>query len=192
MRRNRVSDFSSRSKGTVRRVDTRAAAQHAVHTAPRTIRTRNTVCGFIREAAAATIAHAACVSMSSLLAFVGHLSALQHPIQAVASQARCHTERRRLRTLHHREVDRDLTRLSAHVSDRHAIAVPLANLTQQRDGIVVVAKAHGLAGCERIERAENSGVAKALGDAARVEGVELVGLEMEVCGGHWFRDTRSW
>src|SRR5690606_29855773 len=78
------------------------------------------------------------------------------------------------------EVDDDLPRLALAILDRHGVAVTGAHLVQQRQRIVVVDEPHGLAGPERVERAEDGRVTEALRDPARVERVELVGRKVQV------------
>jgi hypothetical protein len=58
----------------------------------------------------------------------------------------------------------------------------LRQLVEQRQRVVVIDEAHGLAGAQGIERAENRGMAKALGNAARVKGVDGIGGEMNMHG----------
>ena len=72
--------------------------------------------------------------------------------------------------------------IARHVRDLDGVSIPSTELVEQGQRIVIVAEAHGLAGAERVQRAEDGGVAKALGDAARVEGVQLVGLEVQMAG----------
>lgn len=58
-------------------------------------------------------------------------------------------------------------------------AIAFLQLAQQRQRIVVVDEAHRLAGLQRIERLEDRGVAKALADAARIEGMDLLNERVE-------------
>ncbi|SBT09167.1 hypothetical protein PROAA_310012 [Candidatus Propionivibrio aalborgensis] len=56
-----------------------------------------------------------------------------------------------------------------HIIDADALSVARLQLTEQWQWIVIIAKAHGLAGHQRVKRAKYGGVAKSLGDAARIE-----------------------
>lgn len=58
------------------------------------------------------------------------------------------------------EIDHDGTGLTLHVRYLHPAAIARLNLAQQRQRIMVVDKAHRLAGGERVKRAKNSRVAK--------------------------------
>jgi len=49
-------------------------------------------------------------------------------------------------------------------------AVARTELVEQRQRVVVVDEAHGLAGMQRIERAENRGVAEAFGEPRASKG----------------------
>ena len=51
-----------------------------------------------------------------------------------------------------------------------------------RQRIVVIDEAHGLAGTQGIQRAENGGVAETLGNAAGIEGIDRIGGKMNVHG----------
>ncbi len=82
------------------------------------------------------------------------------------------------------EIDRDGAGLALAVFDRQGFAVARLKLVEQRQWIVIVDEAHGLARMQRIERAEDRGVAKALGDAARVERVDRIRGEVSVNLGH--------
>ena len=82
--------------------------------------------------------------------------------------------RRSLRTELDGEVDDDVARLARNVVDADLVAVALLNLAEQRQRIVVVDEAHDLAVLERLERTEDGGMAEALGNAARIEGVNSV------------------
>ena len=72
------------------------------------------------------------------------------------------------------EVDDDVARLAGDVVDADLVAVALLDLVQQRQRVVVIDEAHDLAVLERLERTEDGGVAEALGNAARIEGVNSV------------------
>lgn len=73
------------------------------------------------------------------------------------------------------EVDDDFARLARDVGHLDAVAEVLPDLFEQGQGIVVVAEAHYLALAQRVEGAEDGGVAEALGDTARVEWVDAFG-----------------
>ena len=77
-----------------------------------------------------------------------------------------------LRSGHHLEVDHDLARRALHILDTHGRAKVAVDLRQQGQGIVVVAKAHSFAGAQRVQRAEDGRVAKALGNAARIKEIK--------------------
>jgi len=79
-----------------------------------------------------------------------------------------------------REIDNDQPRLALHVIDRDVIAVALLQLLQQRQRVVIVGEAHGLARVQGVERAEDRRVPEPLGDAAGVERIELVGAKMQM------------
>ena len=72
------------------------------------------------------------------------------------------------------EVDDDVARVAGDVVDADLAAVALLDLVQQGQRVVVIDKAHDLAVLERLERTEDGGVAEALGNAARIEGVNSV------------------
>ncbi len=72
------------------------------------------------------------------------------------------------------EVDDDVARVAGDVVDADLAAVALLDLVQQRQRVMVVDEAHDLAILERLERTEDGGMAEALGNAARIEGVNSV------------------
>jgi hypothetical protein len=74
------------------------------------------------------------------------------------------------------EIDHDLARLARDVGDLNMVAIVIIDLRQQRQGIVVVTKTHGFAALQRGQGAENGGMPEALGDAARIEGIDACGL----------------
>src|SRR5512139_2994701 len=78
------------------------------------------------------------------------------------------------------EVDHDFPGVALQVLDLDRFAIAAAQLVEQRQRVVIVDEAHALAGIQRVERTENGGVAKALGDPARVEGVDLVLAKMQM------------
>lgn len=84
----------------------------------------------------------------------------------------------------YREIDGDIAGLAAHVRDGDPVAVAVPELLEQRERIVIVVEAHGVAGSERIERAEDGRVTEALRDAARIEVIEPVGLKVQMGSGH--------
>ena len=81
----------------------------------------------------------------------------------------------------HVEVDHDGARLALLVFDGHAFAIARAELVQQGQWVVVVHKAHGLAGLQCVEGAEDGCVAKALGNASGVKRVETRRRQVQVC-----------
>ena len=86
--------------------------------------------------------------------------------------------------LHYRKIDDDLPRFAIDVLDGNRFAVPFPELSEQRQRIVVIAELHGLARHQGVERAEDRGVTKTLGDAARIERVQPIGLDMQMRLGH--------
>src|SRR5690606_7272870 len=72
------------------------------------------------------------------------------------------------------EVDDDVAGLALDIIDTDLFAVALLDLVQQRQRIVVIHEAHDFAVLERLERTEDRGMAEALGDAARIKGVNSV------------------
>ena len=73
------------------------------------------------------------------------------------------------------EINHDLAGFALQVVDRHRSAIARLQLVQQWDGVVVIDKAHGLAGRERIQRAKDGRMAEALGDTTGVKGVDGFG-----------------
>ena len=61
------------------------------------------------------------------------------------------------------EIDDNGAGFALNIFDRDGLAVTGLQLPKQGQGIVIVAEAHGLARGQRIERAKNGGMAKALG-----------------------------
>jgi len=82
------------------------------------------------------------------------------------------------------EVDRDRARRALAIFDGQRVAVARCELAEQRQRIVIVDEAHGLARGQRIQRAEDGSVPKALGDAARVERVDGIRGKVGVSLGH--------
>jgi hypothetical protein len=78
------------------------------------------------------------------------------------------------------EIDHDAFFALIKIFDLDLFAITGLHLLQQRNRVVIVDEAHALAGLQRIERAEDRGVAKPLGNAARVEAVDAVGPVMVV------------
>jgi hypothetical protein len=67
------------------------------------------------------------------------------------------------------------------VRDRYGITVTRLKLVEQRQWIVIVDEARmRFAGVQRVERAEDRRVTKALGDAARIEAVDAGGGQVNV------------
>src|SRR5665213_3844750 len=62
------------------------------------------------------------------------------------------------------EVDRDRARIALAVCDRHRVAIARLQLTEQGQRVMVVDKAHRLAGIESVQRAEDGSVTKSLGN----------------------------
>jgi len=89
------------------------------------------------------------------------------------------------------KVDHDGTRFALPVLDTQALAVTGLQLGKQRQRIMIIAEAHGLARLQGIQRAKDGGMTEALGDAARIEGVEgfLGGVIADVNGLHWRSST---
>src|SRR5690606_38298147 len=65
-------------------------------------------------------------------------------------------------------------------------------LLQQRQGIMVVAEAHGFTGLQRRQRAEDGRVAETLGNAARVEGIGVFCEHGDSVGGHGTSFLERW
>lgn len=79
---------------------------------------------------------------------------------------------------HMTKIDNDFARLALFIFDRNTIAVAFDELIKQWQRIVIVDETHDLAGAQRIEGAENGGMSEALGNPARVEGINLIGRKM--------------
>jgi hypothetical protein len=73
------------------------------------------------------------------------------------------------------KIDDNRTRFALSVFDGEMGAIAGLQLGQQRQGIVIIAKAHRFADLQRIERTKNGGMAETLGNAARIEGVKGFG-----------------
>src|SRR5450759_369995 len=83
------------------------------------------------------------------------------------------------------EIDRDRPGLALHIANTDFFAVPRAELVEQRQRVVVVNEAHGFAGVQGIQRAEDRAVPEAFGDTAGVEWINRVGREVKMGGaGH--------
>lgn len=87
-------------------------------------------------------------------------------------RSRC-AHRSRCAELNH-EIDHDVARLARDVVDGDLVAVTLLDLTEQRQGVVVIDEAHDLAIIERLERTKDCSMAEALGNAARIKGVNSI------------------
>ena len=74
----------------------------------------------------------------------------------------------------HLEIDNDVAWLAGDVAEGQLVAVALTQLVQQRQRIVIVDEAHGVAVVQRFDGAENGGMTETLGYAARVEGEDVV------------------
>ena len=72
------------------------------------------------------------------------------------------------------EIDDDHPRLALHIVDGDGLSITGLQLSEQGQGVVVITKAHRLARHQRVESTENRGMAKAFGNAARIEGLERV------------------
>jgi hypothetical protein len=79
------------------------------------------------------------------------------------------------------EVNHDGTGLALHIGNGHGIAITGAELMQQGNWIVVIAKAHGLTGRKRIECTKDGGVTETLGHTTGIKGVD--GLRGHMTGG---------
>ena len=67
------------------------------------------------------------------------------------------------------KVDHHQSGFPRAVFDGERVAIALLDLFEQREGVVVVAEAHGLARMKRVERAKDCRVAEAFGDATGIE-----------------------
>lgn len=75
----------------------------------------------------------------------------------------------------HAEVDHDHAWFALSVFHADTVAVALRKLRQQRLGVVVVDKSHGLARLEAVQGAEYGGVPESFSHAAGVERVDSLG-----------------
>ena len=75
--------------------------------------------------------------------------------------------------IRHAEVDDHLARRLLPVFHHQRLAVTFLQLRDQRQRIMVVDEAHGLARLQRVHGAENRRMTEALGNAARVKGMDL-------------------
>ena len=71
------------------------------------------------------------------------------------------------------EIDDDGPVLALHVVDRQRIAIASLELAEQGQRVVVVAEAHRFTDNQGIKGAEYCRMAKTLGDAAGIEGIDL-------------------
>jgi len=78
------------------------------------------------------------------------------------------------------EIDHDAIGTALPVGDGNGFAISHLHLLEQRQRIVVVDEAHRLARMQRVERAEDRGVAEALGDCPGVERIDPVGGQMQM------------
>jgi len=76
------------------------------------------------------------------------------------------------------EINHDGTGLALHVLDAHSVTVTGAELMQQWNGVMVVAKAHGFPRLQGIERAKDGRMAKAFGHPAGIKRVNSLSGHM--------------
>src|SRR5690606_3304836 len=79
----------------------------------------------------------------------------------------------------HVEVDDDLAGVAADVADLDLLAEMPGDLVEQRQRVVIVHEAHRLARVQRGQGPEDRGVPEALGDAARVEAMDVLTEDVE-------------
>lgn len=84
----------------------------------------------------------------------------------------------------HGEINHHVFAIALLIGQADLLAVALLDLPQQRQRIMIIHKAHGFTMAERFQRAKNGCVAKALGDATRVEQMNLRGLHAGFSGKH--------
>lgn len=72
------------------------------------------------------------------------------------------------------EVDDDFAGLARQVLDRDLVAEVPLQLLQQGQRVVVVAEAHGFTRLKGGQRSKDGGVPETLGDATRIEGVDIL------------------
>lgn len=73
------------------------------------------------------------------------------------------------------EIDHDIAGFLLQITDRYGRAISCAELVQQGNRVMVVAKAHGLPWFQGVECAEDGGVTEAFGNATRVKWVDRFG-----------------
>lgn len=78
------------------------------------------------------------------------------------------------------EIDHDQAGILLDVADLDALAITLAQLLKERQRIMIVGEAHGLAGRQGVEGAKDRRVPKPLGDASRVEGIDGIGGQVKM------------
>ena len=80
----------------------------------------------------------------------------------------------------HDEVDHHAFFALIEIVDLDLLAITRLHLLQQGNRVVVIDEAHAFAWLQGVERAEDRGMAKPLGDPARVKTVDAVGPVMVV------------